>query len=88
MEEQAYERRQVPKTINIHGYDLNYKDPPLKGKIFLISMQKRKPTYLKQERKARRPQKAPKMLKTPKAPETPKTQETPKVREMRKVPKA
>ncbi len=40
MEEQAYERRQVPKTINIHGYDLNYKDPPLKGKIFLISMQK------------------------------------------------
>ena len=34
MDEHAYERRQVPKTINIHGYDLNYKDSPLKGNIF------------------------------------------------------
>ena len=34
MEEPAIERRQVPKIININGYDLNYKDPPIKGNIF------------------------------------------------------
>ena len=30
----AFEKRNVPRVLNIKGYDLTYKDPPLKGNIF------------------------------------------------------
>ena len=31
---QAFEKRNVPRVLNIKGYELTYKDPPLKGNIF------------------------------------------------------
>ena len=33
-EPQAHEKRNVPRMLNIKGYELTYKDPPLKGNIF------------------------------------------------------
>jgi hypothetical protein len=32
--EQDYERRNAPIILNINGYDLTYKDPPVKGNIY------------------------------------------------------
>ena len=31
---QAFEKRNVPRVLKIKGYDLTYKNPPLKGNIF------------------------------------------------------
>ena len=31
---QAFEKRNVSRVLKIKGYDLTYKDPPLKGNIF------------------------------------------------------
>ena len=34
--EHAYEKWNVPRYVNIKGYDLTYKDPPLKKKYIYI----------------------------------------------------
>ena len=31
---EVFEKRNVPRVLNIKGYELTYKDPPLKGNIF------------------------------------------------------
>ena len=37
----AYERRGVPRLLNIKGYDLFYKDPPLKEGYFVYRCKKK-----------------------------------------------
>lgn len=31
---QAFEKRNVPRVLKIKGYNVTYKDPPIKGNIF------------------------------------------------------
>ena len=43
----AYERRGVPRLLNIKGYDLFYKDPPLKEGYFVYRCRKKDCKYFK-----------------------------------------